>query len=264
MRYSIPSLDRGLRILDALAAERDGLGVSELSRRLVQDKSVVYRTLSSLVYQMYVEQDETTRKYLLTAKVIMLANAKLRGSDLFVVSQPFLRPLASRAGESVVVAALLGNAIVCLEREPGSRANHIVYEAGQFLPLHASACGKCVAAYLSESKVFSIVEKKGLVSITQNTITSFSELRINLEEVRRKGYAVDDEETCVGVRSIAAPVWDQKGSIVGSLAVWGPVERIREDCTSVLVDMVKDAALTLSSRLGYRATASKLFKQRRT
>ena len=79
MRYSIPSLDRGLRILDALAAERDGLGVSELSRRLVQDKSVVYRTLSSLVYQMYVEQDETTRKYLLTAKVIMAGQRKAAG-----------------------------------------------------------------------------------------------------------------------------------------------------------------------------------------
>src|SRR5258708_32170598 len=115
----ITSLDRGLRILQVLSGESDGLGVTELSRRVVADKSIVYRTLSLLMQHDYVEQDATTKKYILGFKVVELANRRLNNVGLLSVAKPILKEVAEQTGEIVVLAAMIGNVLAYLDKEEG-------------------------------------------------------------------------------------------------------------------------------------------------
>ena len=200
MQCKITSLDRGLRILDILASEKEGLGVTELSRRLDADKSVVYRTLSLLMIHSYVEQELSSKKYVLGLKVMELASKKLRNIDLFSASKPYLMDLAKQTGEVVVLAVMIGDVLAYMDRAEGARAMNLSSGLGQPIPLHSTASGKSIVAFMSEDDLTRVFREKGLPAITEKTITNFSEFKRHLSEVRFRGYAVDDEETYPGVR----------------------------------------------------------------
>ncbi|MBM3801226.1 MAG: IclR family transcriptional regulator [Acidimicrobiia bacterium] len=261
MQCKITSLDRGLRILSILAAEKDGLGVTELSRRLDADKSVVYRTLSSLMMHTFVEQEPVTKKYALGLKVMELASKRLRNIDLFSTSKPFLKDLARQTGEVVVLAVMIGDVLAYLDREEGVGAIDLTGGLGQPVPLHSTACGKSILAFLPEDDLVRIFRDKGLPAITEKTITSFSAFKIHLAEVRLRGYAIDDEETYHGVRCIAAPIRNHSNAVVASLSLSSSTQRITPANLTVFADLVRETAAQISARLGYgdavEATRSK-------
>src|SRR5262245_30683738 len=119
MQTKITSLDRGLRILDVLSGESQGLGVTELGRRVAADKSVVYRTLSLLMAHDYVEQDPTSKKYVLGFKMMELAGKRLRSIDLFSTAKPILKDVVRQTGEIVVLAVMIGDVLAYLDKEQG-------------------------------------------------------------------------------------------------------------------------------------------------
>jgi len=251
MQCKITSLDRGLRILDILATEKEGLGVTELSRRLGADKSVVYRTLSLLMMHSYVEQEPASKKYVLGLKIMELASKRLRSIDLFSAAKPYLKELAKKTGEHVVLAVMIGDVLAYLDREEGSRAIHLSSGLGQPIPLHSTACGKSILAYTPEDELVRLFREKGLPALTEKTITNFSELKAHLAEVRRRGYAVDDEENYHGVRCIAAPIKNHNNAVVASLSISGSVQDITNENITVFADLVKEAASQVSARLGH-------------
>src|SRR5690349_2699462 len=110
-RAKITSLDRGLRILDVLASEDQGLGVTEVSRRVGSDKSVVHRTLALLTAHEFVEQDPVSKKYVLGYKAMELAGKRLRSIDLFSTAKPVLKEVAQQTGEVVVLAVMIGDVL---------------------------------------------------------------------------------------------------------------------------------------------------------
>ena len=144
--FKITSLNRGLRILDTLAGESDGLGVTEVSRRVAADKSVVHRTLSLLMAHDYVEQDPLTKKYVLGFKVMELAGKRLRSIDLFSIAKPVLKDIVRQTGEIVVLAVMIGDVLAYLDKEEGPQAVHISSGLGQPIPLHSTASGKAILA----------------------------------------------------------------------------------------------------------------------
>jgi DNA-binding IclR family transcriptional regulator len=251
MQCKITSLDRGLRILDILASEKEGLGVTELSRRLSADKSVVYRTLSLLMIHSYVEQEPSSKKYVLGLKVMELASKKLRNIDLFSTAKPFLKDLARQTGEVVVLAVLIGDVLAYLDREEGPRAVNLSGALGQPVPLHSTACGKSIVAFMSDDELTRIFREKGLAAFTEKTITNFSDFRRHLQEVRLRGYAIDDEETYPGVRCLAAPIRNHSNAVVASLSVSGTVQHITKENLTVFAELVKDFAAQISARLGH-------------
>jgi DNA-binding IclR family transcriptional regulator len=251
MQCKITSLDRGLKILDILASEKEGLGVTELSRRLDADKSVVYRTLSLLMIHSYVEQELSSKKYVLGLKVMELASKKLRNIDLFSASKPYLKDLAKQTGEVVVLAVMIGDVLAYMDRAEGARAMTLSSGLGQPIPLHSTASGKSIVAFMSEDELTRVFREKGLPAITEKTITNFSEFKRHLSEVRFRGYAVDDEETYPGVRCVAAPIRNHSTSVVASLSVSGSVQHITRENLSVFAELVKDYAAQISARLGH-------------
>src|SRR5581483_2403023 len=193
LQTKISSLDRGLRILDILSRESQGLGVTEISRRVGADKSVVYRTLSLLMAHDYVEQDASSKKYVLGFKIMELAGRRLRSIDLFSTAKPILKEVVQETGEIVVLAVMIGDVLAYLDKEQGPHAVHIASGLGQPIPLHATASGKAILAHMSDSELVRLSREKGLPALTSKTITNFSDLKAHLAEVRVRGYAIDDE-----------------------------------------------------------------------
>jgi len=253
MQTKITSLDRGLRILDTLASESQGLGVTEISRRVAGDKSVVYRTLSLLMAHEYVEQDPVSKKYVLGYKVMELAGKRLRTIDLFSTAKPTLKEVVRETGEIVVLAVMIGDVLAYLDKEQGPHAVHISSGLGQPIPLHSTASGKVILAHMSDSELIRVSREKGLPRITDKTITNFSELKAHLAQVRAGGYAVDDKETYPGIRCVAAPIRNHRGAVLASLSISGPTQRVTEANVTVFGEIVMNAAARISARLGYIA-----------
>ncbi|MBM3801394.1 MAG: IclR family transcriptional regulator [Acidimicrobiia bacterium] len=250
-RYNINSIDRALNLLELLAKDGEAIGVTDLSRRLDLDKSMIYRLLSTLAIRGYVEQDQATRKYKLGLKVVELAGMKLSTVEMFSVARPLLKGLVKRTGETVHMAMLVQLDIICLDKEEGPAILNIKGGIGDKYPPHAAAIGKAIIAYLPEEQLRVILEKHGMPRYTSKTITSVDALKRHLRAVREKGYAVNDEETYLGVRSIAAPVRDRKGEVVASLGLSGTAQRISREKIETLAKAVIEVADRVSAELGH-------------
>jgi len=250
-RYNINSIDRALNLLELLARDGESIGVTELAKRLDLDKSMIYRLLSTLVLRGYVEQDEESRKYKLGLKVVELAGMKLSTVEMFSVARPLLKELVKRTGETVHMAMMVQFDIICLDKEEGPAILNIKGGIGDKYPPHASAIGKAILAYLPDDQLKLIFKKHGMVKYTPKTITSLDTLKRHLKSVRDKGYAVNDEETYLGVRSIAAPVRDRKGDVVASLGISGTAQRISHENIKTLAKAVIDVADRVSAEMGH-------------
>ena len=252
-RYNINSIDRALNLLELLASDGEALGVTELSKRLNIDKSMVYRLLSTLAIRGYVEQDEESRKYSLGLKVVELAGMKLSTVEIFSVARPLLKELVKRTGETAHLAMMVQHEIICLDKEEGPAILNIRGGIGDKYPPHASAIGKAILAYLPDEEMKVIFRKHGMPKYTSRTVTSLSVLKKNLKSIREQGYALNDEETYIGVRSIAAPVRERKGVVVASLGISGPVQRLTDEKMESLVEAVIEIADRVSAELGHYA-----------
>ena len=121
---------------------------------------------------------------------------------------------------------------------------------GTRVPMHCSAVGKAIFSATSEKALSKILHQHGMPRLTVKTITSPSALRAELVKVRAQGYAVDDEEHAVGLRCIAAPIFDETGDVVAAVSASGPMARIGEERISQLGQMVVDAARAISTEMG--------------
>src|SRR5712692_7627459 len=139
LTHNITSLDRGLKILDILASENRGLGVTEISRRLESDKSIVYRTLSVLMNRNYVEQDMGSKKYLLAWKIIQLAGQRIRNMDFYSAAGPILKQVVRETNEMTILAVMIGDVIAYLHKEEGSHTLNISSSLGQPISIHSTA-----------------------------------------------------------------------------------------------------------------------------
>jgi len=250
-RYTINSLDRGLRILMILGEEGQPMRISEISRRLGIDKSTAYRIVSTLREQGFVEQDLETRKYVLGVKVIEVASLKLRSIRLLPTAKPVMQELMLRTRESIHLAILVEGEVMYLDSEQCTGIFNVNTLVGGKAPLHSSAVGKALLAELPDDEVDRLIAVKGLTRFTDRTIINLQEFHDHLAAIRERGWAADDEETYVGVRCLAAAVRDHRGVPVGSIGLSGPAQRVTNDRIPVLAQLIKDAAAKISRQLGY-------------
>jgi len=232
--------------------------ISEISRRLEIDKSTAYRIVSTLRDQGFVEQDPETRKYLLGVKVIEVGGMKLRSIRFLPTAKPVMEELMLRTRETVHVAVLAEAEVMYLDTEQCSGAFNINTEVGGRAPLHSSAVGKALLAELPEAEVDRLISVKGLTRLTDRTIINTSELKRDLESVRQRGWAIDDEETYVGVRCIASVIRDHRGKPMASAGLSGPSQRITTDRIPTLTQLVREACNRISTRMGYVQSGASL------
>jgi DNA-binding IclR family transcriptional regulator len=242
------TLSTGLDILEVLAAASDGLGVTELADRLGSDKGNVHRLLKVLQERGYVEQSEDTRRYFASVQLVALAGRLLRSPDLLEVARPVLHDVRERTGESVHLAKRNRTGGVYIAQERAAGRVGVETEIGSQPILHATATGKALLA-ASRDRLASLVPGP-LPAFTPRTITDTHRLRLDLEQVVERGYAVDDEELILGVRCVAAPIFDMYGSTVGCVGLSGPAMRVTVEQLPHLGAVIREAAGRITAGIG--------------
>ncbi|GAB6099553.1 IclR family transcriptional regulator [Halanaerocella petrolearia] len=247
----VKSVNRSINILEELAKYEDGLGVTELGNRLDVHKSSVHRLLSTLVYRGLVEQDQETGKYKLGLKLFELGSRIFNDLEVRKYAKSYLEELVSQTNETVHLVTLDQGEVLYVDKVKSPETITMVSQVGARGPVHSTSVGKAMAAYLDEEEIDRIVRKKGMPRYTENTITDPQEFKKHLKVIKERGYAIDEIENELGIRCIAAPIFDYNGEVVAAVSISGPTMRVTKERISELAEKVKETGLQISYRLGY-------------
>lgn len=252
-RYHIRSVERALLVLQAFLPYERGasLSLTEISALTHLNLSTLFRFMVTLEAHKFVAFDQETNKYRLGVTCLELGNRFLRDNDLRKSSRPTLESLRNEFGETVHLAMLQGDEVVYLEKLDGLHPIGLMSSnVGGRAPAHCTGVGKALLAQLPESELNELLPGPKLARFTNSTITVLSELRKDLAQIRERGYATDCEEHEVGVKCVAAAIYDHLGP-AAALSVSGPIDRIDAHLNGGdLASYVRRAADEISGKMG--------------
>ena len=251
--YTIQSVINALELLEQFKGDIHELGVTELSKRLGLHKNNVFRLLATLESKGYIEQNKLNENYKLGVKCLELGQNYLKHTGLLRQARPIMEEVVEKCDENVYLSVLRGQKVVYIDVVEANQAVRVVSRIGAQLPPYCCASGKAQIAALQD--LGEDIEKyinMPLKPITANTITKIDQLLKELEEIKEKGYAIDDEEVDVGVRCVGAAIRDYTKRVIGAISISGPVNRMSfERIENELGPLIVDAARRISEKLGY-------------
>lgn len=247
----VPTVQRTFRILETLASAENGRGISELSSELGFAKSTTFNLLMTLVQLGYCYRTQSDSKFHLSLKLFSLGSAVVERMDLRKIAASILQELVKATGETANLGTIQGDEAVYIDCLPGPHPVTVNTWPGKRLPLHCTALGKALLAWMSEEEIQSLLSKSDMQAFTPNTLKSVEKLLTELAEVRLRGYALDDEEDAEGMRCIGAPVFDHTGQIVSAISLTAPVQRLPYSDIPGIAAQVVDSARQISLLLGF-------------
>lgn len=249
--YSIRVLTRTAEILNCFTVTEPEHSLTDLANKTGIHKSTVYRILDTLEGLNWVRREEKSGLYRLGVGIFELGSRAICGLDFYNVSRPYMEELVNLTGQSVhLVVCDNGEALYLNKIEkPGAFITQ-PSSVGFRLPLHCTAVGKVLMAFMSEKEVDEIIQKKGLPRFTKNTIVDKDELYRVLSEIRRNGYALDDEEVQEGLRCVAAPIKGYTGDVVAAISISGLTSYFKDEKLPELSKVVISTAGKISGELG--------------
>ncbi len=252
--YIIQSVTNALNLLEAFKADRDELGVTELSKRLSLHKNNVFRLLATLETKGYIEQNKANENYRLGVKSLELGQTFIKQLGLVRQAKPFLKEIVKECNEMAYIGIIRQNSVVYLDVEEANQTVKVANRVGWRLPIHCTAIGKAQITYASEEELEKLNILDNMERFTPNTIVDKVEFVKHLKEVAKRGYALDNEEYDLGVRCVGVPLRDYTGRVVGGISVCGPSFRMTDEVLKEkIIPAVKEAGEKVSKRLGFGA-----------
>lgn len=250
---TVQSVERTLRILELLAEHGAPMTLTEISAQLDLKMSTTHRLLRTLVLKGFADQDLYSGKYQLGIKTFRIGNTALYGLDIRTIARPYLKMLVDQYRETSNLAIMDHGDVIYIDQVESDQMVKMIAKLGSRAPSHSNAVGKVLLAFLSRNDLERFLFTRELESHTPNTITEPRQLKKELETVRQKGYALDLEETEVGIRCVGAPIWNHMERVVAAIGISGPSTRISCEYLEIeLAEAVKMAALEISCKLGYQ------------
>lgn len=252
--YAVRALDRALALLDAFSLERRRMTLVELAGQTGLPKSTVFRLAATLVARGYLEHADG--HYEVGLRCFQLGSIFRASIDLRARALPHLIALRDMTGETVQLAVLSGDNIVYLERVHSQQpVAYMRSTVGAVLPVYCTGLGKALLAFEPSEAIHGYLERVVLERHTPNTIIDRRAFLAEMAAIRRQGYALDREERELGVRCIAAPIFEITGRCVAALSIAAPSARLPLPLeASPLVSVVQEAARTVSHALGFRTS----------
>ena len=249
--YPIKVLNKTFSILEVLLQQGSAMNMTEISKKLGLYPSTTHRILDTLKHWGYVEQEPNNQEYQLGLKVLELGMAKLQQIDLVREATPYLKELVNQCNETTHLGVLEGGDILYLAKVESSQTIRMCSYVGKRAPLHCTALGKVLLAFLPEEERNKILEQKGLPRLTENTITDRNKLEKELSKIQKQGFALDQEENEKDVQCIAAPIRNYRGRVIAAVSISGPAFRIDEKVQNNLKVALIETSKEVSKRLGY-------------
>ncbi|UCH16526.1 MAG: IclR family transcriptional regulator [Burkholderiales bacterium] len=244
---TIQVLERAFALLDVLASEPDPVPLKALSERTGLHPSTAHRILNDLTIGRFVDRPEAG-SYRLGMRLLELGNLVKGRLDVREAALAPMRELHKMTHQPVNLSVRQGDEIVYVERTYSERSGmQVVRAIGGRAPLHLTSVGKLFLAQDDPQRVRAYAARTGLAGHTRNSITTLPALERELSAVRQSGVARDNEELELGVRCMAAGIYDDQGKLVAGLSVSAPADRLEEDW----LDRVRNTAAQISRALGY-------------
>ena len=252
---AIQVIERAMRLLDALAAQPEPVTLKELSATTGLHASTAHRILNALVVGRYVARVDNGL-YQLGVRLLELGSLVKGRLNVREAAISAMRSLHKLTGQTINLSVQQGDEIVYIDRAWSERSGmQVVRAIGGRAPLHLTSTGKLFLSTGDARQVRAYALRTGLAGHTRNSLTDLDRLERELALVRRHGYARDNEELELGVRCIAAGIFDDTGKLVAGLSISAPAERLQDDWIKALVD----TAASISEALGYEPSVSSGF-----
>ena len=242
---SLRTIDRAVHVLQVLAEDGRGVGVSEIARRVRLGKSTTHRLLTSLCKAQLVRVEPQTRLYSLGFRLLHWTAAWLDRLDVRTKALPYLRQLREKCQETISLNLRDGHHRVAVERLETSHEVRFIVDLGRPLPLHVGAGGKAILAFLPDEEVGQILASTKVDPRSRRRI-----LR-DLAEIRRTGSAVTIGERIPGSGAVSAPVFNHEGRAVGSVSILSLAVRLPADVRESYRPLAVQAAKAISRELGW-------------
>ncbi len=261
--FSVSSAERALAILELLVEHNEGLQISAICQRLSLPLSAAHRLLQALVNAHYVKQELLSDRYVPTLKLGAMGLRLLAGSNVTEVAQPILDDLARATGELVRLAVVEDDEMTWVAKAQGAtgaiRCDPI---SGRHVPLHTTGMGKAWLATMPEEEAIAKVVALGFNSelLGPNAIRTVESLREEIRQIRKQGFALNDQESELGLSAIAMLIKDKSkpGVIVGAVSIGGPSFRLDRDRLVSFAEPLRAAISQLEQLWPVRAHAKTL------
>jgi DNA-binding IclR family transcriptional regulator len=249
---SIQSLDRGLTILEAVAAARGPLSLGELTNVLEIDRSSVFRLAGTLKRRGFLAYPTGRKDYILGPSLWRLAHKYDWGNMLVKVSHEHLKQLAIETNETAQLAVRESRHALFIDSAAANQVISISGRIGELTPLYCTAHGKALIADFTASELEAVFGDTPLAPYTKRTVSSISKLAKICIETRERGFALDDEEYIEGVRCVAAPIRAEDGQIIGAIGISAPLTRFPAEryktCGSQVMKVAEQISILLNNQ----------------
>jgi len=254
-KFFIQSINRALTIVDAISKSKNkGLTLTEISDRVDLHISTVYRILQNLIAWNYVKEDEDGG-YILGFELITLGNAAKNNIGLQNLAHPYLVELGDMSGETIYLAILdeINISVMYIDKIDSKGNIKLAAGIGTRNQIHSTANGKILVSGFTDAKIRSMLDNAGMNANTPSTIIDPEKFIEEIRQVRERGYAIDNLENEPGVRCVAAPIYDYRKKIIGSVSMSGvesavTINSIEEKYKPMLLKTTE----RISKELGFR------------
>jgi DNA-binding IclR family transcriptional regulator len=239
---TVQAVERTVGLFEALAALARASGLRE---------PTAMRYLATLARTGMAERDATTGRYRLGLRVLVLGERALGDADPRPIVRPYMEQLQRTYGETVNLAAFRDDRIVLIEVLEGIRSIKKGARVGEEDLLHSTALGKAILAQLPRERAIELLESRGLPRQTEHTITSVEAMQRDFEAIERRGYAIDDEESEIGLRCVGVAILTHRGSPAYGLSISAPATSLSREQIPKLGAVLDTIGVKVSRRLGY-------------
>jgi DNA-binding IclR family transcriptional regulator len=249
---SVQAVVRTVRLLDELAATgAHGATLAELARASALREPTAMRYLATLTRSGLAERDATTGRYRLGLRVLVLAERALGDIDPRPIVLPYMEQLRRTYGETVNLAAFREDRIILIEVLEGFGSIRIGAKVGEEDLLHSTALGKAILSRLPRERALALLASRGLSRQTSRSITTMEAIERELEKVRRRGYAIDDEESVEGLRCVGVAILDRRRHPAYGLSISAPATSLSRANVPTVGALLAAVSAKVSQRLGY-------------
>lgn len=222
---------KALKILNCFTPSRTELTLAQISRILEMPKSTLLNQLRTLEEAGFLVRARESQAYHLGYQIMQLSYCARASIPVMQYAIPVMEDLQVATGEIIYLTSHINGQVFYLECVYPSRRSISYSISGKMLPMHCTGCGKAMLSQMPTEQVEAIIDRYGLPSLTQNTITNREQLMEALAVCRRLGYALDNEEETVGVKCVAMAIRSRGGDVVGALSISGSTVSMRPDLT---------------------------------
>jgi len=250
MEEKVRVVERAFDIIEALACSRKSMSVTDISKLTEISKSTTFRLLQTMHSRGFVEKDEK-QAYSIGYKLIDVVSSHINALELQTEAKSFLVALRDEFNMAVHLGILNGADISYIENLDISLPVNKYTQSGYRSPAYCSSMGKCLLSCLSGEELETLLYNYTFKKYTEHTITNSNEFKQYLKLVRRQGWAMDNQEYCLGQRCVAAPIFDYRGDAIASISISGTTNQITDEKLPRIIEKVKQAGVNISRRLGY-------------